>query len=225
MHAVNHRPMLGTGGHNWSCMTDWARHPVISVRRVWHKTICLGLGCDVSTTEQMCPPVSWRCHSGPRYMGRRVWSLERINSIRKQTVVLTHVTHVNGWFPAIYMSYMSSNFRFFLVSNKTVLNFRIFLLMYPISYDAGEVHCRLTVWHGAYPALRTCDMVSGSRICHVSAAVRAGHQMQLSRRIRQWVRPHDRPADTSRGSIWSPGETGRHAPRLHEQLKTKVKNG
>ena len=34
-------------------------------------------------------------------------------------------------FPAVYMSCMSQNFRLFPVSNLSVLNFRIFLLMYP----------------------------------------------------------------------------------------------
>ena len=49
----------------------------------------------------------------------------------KQTEILTHATHVNGWFPAVYMSCMSQNFRLFHVSNLSVRNFRIFLLMYP----------------------------------------------------------------------------------------------
>ena len=31
----------------------------------------------------------------------------------KQTEILTHATHVNGWFPAVYMSCMSQNFRLF----------------------------------------------------------------------------------------------------------------
>ena len=48
----------------------------------------------------------------------------------KQTEILTHATHVNGWFPAVYMSCMSPNFRLFHVSNLSVRNFRIFLLMY-----------------------------------------------------------------------------------------------
>ena len=44
---------------------------------------------------------------------------------------MTHATHVNGWFPAVYMSCVSQNFRLFHVSNLAVRNFRIFLLMYP----------------------------------------------------------------------------------------------
>ena len=48
----------------------------------------------------------------------------------KQTEILTHATHVNGWFPAVYMSCVSQNFRLFHVSNLSVRNFRIFLLMY-----------------------------------------------------------------------------------------------
>ena len=48
----------------------------------------------------------------------------------KQTKVLTHVTHVNGGEPAVYMKYMSQNFGLFRVSNLSVPNFRN-LLMYP----------------------------------------------------------------------------------------------
>ena len=44
--------------------------------------------------------------------------------------ILTHATHVNGWFPAVYMSCMSQNFHLCHVSNLSVRNFRIFLLMY-----------------------------------------------------------------------------------------------
>ena len=49
----------------------------------------------------------------------------------KQTKILTHATHVNGWFPAVYTSCMSQNFRLFHASNLSVRNFRFFLLMYP----------------------------------------------------------------------------------------------
>ena len=48
----------------------------------------------------------------------------------KQTEILTHATHVNDWEPAVYMSSMSQNFCLFHVSNLSVRNFRIFLLMY-----------------------------------------------------------------------------------------------
>ena len=53
----------------------------------------------------------------------------------KQTEILTHETHVNGWFPAVYMSCMRQNFRLFHVSNLSVRNFRIFLLMYTGSFS------------------------------------------------------------------------------------------
>ena len=42
-------------------------------------------------------------------------------------------THVNGWFPAVYMSCMPQNFDLFHGSNSSVRNFRTFLLMYPWS--------------------------------------------------------------------------------------------
>ena len=48
----------------------------------------------------------------------------------KQTEILTHATHVNGWEPTVYMICMSQNFRLFHASNLSVRNFRIFLLMY-----------------------------------------------------------------------------------------------
>ena len=48
----------------------------------------------------------------------------------KQTEILTHAAHVNGWEPAVYTSCMSQNFRLFHVSNLSVRNFRICLLMY-----------------------------------------------------------------------------------------------
>ena len=65
-------------------------------------------------------------------MNRKVERLERIKSIReKQTEILTRVTHVNGWFPAVYMSDTSQNVRLRIVWNLSVLNFRFFLLVYP----------------------------------------------------------------------------------------------
>ena len=38
--------------------------------------------------------------------------------------------YINGWFPAVYMSCICQNFRLFHVSNVSVQNFRICLLMY-----------------------------------------------------------------------------------------------
>ena len=55
----------------------------------------------------------------------------------KQTEILTHATHVNGWVPAVYMSCLSQNFRLFHLSNLSVRNFRIFLLMYSGDTVAG----------------------------------------------------------------------------------------
>ena len=72
----------------------------------------------------------WHRVIDPVYMSRKIESFERINSIRETNGILTLSTHVNGWFPAVYMSCMSQNFRLFHVSNLSVRNFRIFLLMY-----------------------------------------------------------------------------------------------
>ena len=52
------------------------------------------------------------------------------------------LTDENGWEPAVYMSCMSQHFRLFHVSNLSVRNFRIFLLMYTgslISPAAGPL--------------------------------------------------------------------------------------
>ena len=60
-----------------------------------------------------------------------------------QTEILTDATHVYGWEPAVYMSCMSQNFRLFHVSNSSVRNFRICLLMYT-GTRRGRQHVFLT---------------------------------------------------------------------------------
>ena len=97
----------------------------------------------------------------------------------KQTEILTHATHVinhaihathvNGWEPAVYMSYMncminymscmSQNFRLFHVSNLSVRNFRIFLLMYTGSLAPS---CRASATgRRVYPRVRVRVRGSG----------------------------------------------------------------
>ena len=55
----------------------------------------------------------------------------------KQTKVLTHVTHVNSWFPDVYLlelvSYMGQIFRLFHLWNFSVLSFRFFSAHIPAS--------------------------------------------------------------------------------------------
>ena len=57
-------------------------------------------------------------------------SFERINSIRLTNGNKSCVS-CNSWFPAVYMNCMSQNFRLLHVSNLSVRNFQIFLLIYP----------------------------------------------------------------------------------------------
>ena len=67
--------------------------------------------------------------------------------------MLIHETHVNGWEPAVYVSCMSQNFRLFHISNLFVRNFRISLLMYPVSvthYAEVSLRRSLTI---IFPAL------------------------------------------------------------------------
>ena len=78
----------------------------------------------------------------------------------KQTEILSHATHVNGWFPAVYMSCTTQNFRLFHVSNLSVRNFRIFLLMYTGSWSAQVWQLQTT--HGRLRC-RSCRRRSGSR--------------------------------------------------------------
>ena len=67
----------------------------------------------------------------PGYTSRKIrkFRTDKVDARNKRT--LTHSAWKNGWEPAVYMSCMSQNFRLFLVLNLSVLNFRIFLLMYP----------------------------------------------------------------------------------------------
>ena len=73
---------------------------------------------------------SSRVNIDPVYMSRKIRKFRTDKFDMKQTEILIHTTHVNGWEPAVYMSCMSQNFRLFHVSNISVRNFRIFLLMY-----------------------------------------------------------------------------------------------
>ena len=73
------------------------------------------------------------CRDGDSgYMSRKIikFRTDKFDA-RNKREFLTHGTHVNGWEPAVYLSFMSQNFRLPLVSNLSVLNLRIFLLMYP----------------------------------------------------------------------------------------------
>ena len=90
----------------------------------------------------------------PGYMSRKFESLERINSISETNRSFDSCNSrkrlgyhpvpaaaapprrpVLDGSPAVYMSYMSQNFCLLPVSNLSVLNFRIFLLMYPESSE------------------------------------------------------------------------------------------
>ena len=74
--------------------------------------------------------------SDPGYMSRKIrkFRKDKFDTRNKRKFWL-------GWEPAVYMSYMSQNFRLFLVSNLSVQNFRIFLLMYSgsLSLSAGLI--------------------------------------------------------------------------------------
>ena len=63
--------------------------------------------------------------STPLYMSRK------IRKLRKEKFDATDATHINDWFPAVYMSCVSQHFRLFHVSNLSFRNFWFFLLMYP----------------------------------------------------------------------------------------------
>ena len=75
--------------------------------------------------------------SGPGYMSRKIRKFRTDKFDTWKTEISTYATRVNGWEPAVYMSCMSQNVRLFHVSNLSVRNIRIFLLMYPGSLSAG----------------------------------------------------------------------------------------
>ena len=76
----------------------------------------------------------------------------------KQTAILTHATHVNDWFPAVYMSCMSQNCRLFHVSNLSVSKLSNFSAhVYGVTVAApqrwwpvGSLECRRGMWNGAH---------------------------------------------------------------------------
>ena len=72
----------------------------------------------------------------------------------KQTEILTHAAHVNGWEPAVYMCCMSQNFRLFHVSNLSARNFRLFLLMYPGSAVTRQLQGRVSLSSPTAPAIK-----------------------------------------------------------------------
>ena len=91
-------------------------------------------------TQRYRMAITRTLHDDPGYMSRKFESFERINSIRE----------TNGNFDscnscerrAVHMSCMSQNFRLFHLSNLSVRNFRIFLLMYTGSMTSFRVWCK-----------------------------------------------------------------------------------
>ena len=69
----------------------------------------------------------------PGYMSRKIgkFRTDKFDTYVKQAEIKSHVTHVYGWEPAVYMRYTSKNVRLFHVSNFSVRNLPIFQLMYP----------------------------------------------------------------------------------------------
>ena len=102
----------------------------------------------------------------------------------KQTEILTHATQVNGWEPAVYMSCMSQNFRLFHVSNLSVRNFRIFLLMYTGSVSFLRSGCRRL--EGADMLCRSAPESAGA----VSGDCTGPRQAARTRPCGQPYRPH-----------------------------------
>ena len=92
-------------------------------------------------------------HSWARLHDQIKRSFERINSI-SETGSHDYATHGNGWFPAVHISCMSQNFRLFHVSNLSVRNFRISLLMYPGSQSRVSAHAARRPASAVLPALR-----------------------------------------------------------------------
>ena len=82
----------------------------------------------------------------------------------KQTQVFTRVTHV-------YMSFTSQNFRLHHVSNLSVRNIRIFLLMSPGSLSAAETGSRLPLSAGIRALFVRTAVAAGDRETDVFACL------------------------------------------------------
>ena len=63
---------------------------------------------------------------------------------------------LNPLLPAVYMSYLSLNFRLLHASNLSVLNFRIVLLIYPESLGSGTRLCGVPSIHRAAEWMTGC---------------------------------------------------------------------
>ena len=94
----------------------------------------------------------------------------------KQTETLTHSTHVNGWEPAVYFSCVGQHFRLFHVSNLSVRNFRVFLLMYPGS-PSQAAQSVLTRRRGTE---RRARRSASSTRCTAAAAPHTPHDLPRS---------------------------------------------
>ena len=103
--------------------------------------------------------------------------------------------------PAVYMSYMSQNFCLIRVSNLSVLNFRIFLLMYPESSETRRVAATNKV-PGTGDWLTVGRKGLGGRhwkLCCPAAhwAVAAQHNIQC------WTRRRSYGKTVARSKIWT----------------------
>ena len=72
-----------------------------------------------------------RHDNGPGYVSRKIlkFRTDNFDPCNKRNFWLMQLMYINGWFPAVYMSCMSQNFRLLHVSNLSVRNFRMFMLM------------------------------------------------------------------------------------------------
>ena len=129
----------------------------------------------------------------------------------KQTEILTHATHVNGWEPAVYMSCMSQNFRLFHVSNLSVRNFRIFLLMYPGSLTDNS-STKTSLSRVSEKRLAVIEngpsVLSGLQVRHSTHRTDGEYltESMLLSEITSLTWGHDMSA-TRAGFMWSPRKT------------------
>ena len=100
----------------------------------WMRTDHSQTGTDGASPDRVPTRTSPRrrtCSAGQPvtdtgYMSRKIRKFRTDKFDVKQTEVLTDATHVNGWFPDVYMNAMSQIFCLFHVSNLSVRNFWIF---------------------------------------------------------------------------------------------------
>ena len=165
----------------------------------------------------------------PGYMNGKIQKLRTDKfDTWKKTDILTHATHVNGWKPAVYMGCTSQNFRLFHVSNFSVRNFLIFLLMYPGSLSRQSAPVP-SFWSGAISSGSSFPSpISSGAVRRPTSARLPRHSAVFTRAAKLfqfpdhsiWWRQHWCAASTTCWRPWEADGDASRADGTHFQRRT-----